>query len=1142
MQSSSKFEEAFLMVDAENETPIFARECRVQKNLFITKKRLIILTERNLFYFSKRMRKHKYNLFKINNIYIDKKKIILIFEKESQIKIALPNNWTQAKEGLVDSLFYVIQHLLTNSGISRIHLEINVDNLPNSRMNLTSIPSYYGAFCHLESSLRDEFFNFDAQSNDIFDQIRFRFSILFHRKSIELCSYKNHEYATKLIFETLPLLPSARFLSIKQYNTNNVFMILNNYINDIGSLQNLSIDGDSQYQNDTVSFEDFMNKIKQDLNSKMVGLSFSNSNFTENHLNLISQYISIKKIQALEFHNSFSNKTVVDFFINTFLTSLQQCPDFTSLYIDEVEALDYDKLLKNVPPQIKSLSIVNCDIPINQILNTIKTDSKFSNNLSVLNLSFNTVDTYQPAFLKDLKFNIPSFLTVIILDYISFPYGILVPFLNSLFRSINNDSVLSLVQMNASDDDFNNLDKMFMRLVNDFTKKKEDLRMFRCLKWDFNPISTYFMSFLEMQTSLLELSVSGCFCPKDSKCFDDFCRFIASSNSLSKLTCRRFNKVSLESLTPRLLKAVSVSKISCLDISNSHGGSRCFQYLKSLVINNINKSKMNFDTSEDISYSTINNNSNTNLINNNNSNTNLTNNNNDNDNDNINLNNTNSNEKFGSDQFASNIPINQSSVQNTSESFHTYTNPSILKMPALRCLMCDGLHPLNKEQLIDFIEFVGNDELSCKCSFPIHDIEYLFKRQKIGFEDIAKIISLCLIKTPDDFVKPFTVFYKESQNKYPFYFREENEEIQLPQPAQPEVADTNPLLCEGNEFEVTEMPVIKTGNFFGLYHDKSINVNGSDPYFFSFHSDDDEDEYSTNNENGNNSFDNNGSKRRTFALYCKHPNSKRTDISLTLPPDESNQSDNEIPSLILEEEEEELSLPSPARSPPKSGLSVDQKTQKKLPLKKDYDYDDDYDYYSQELENNKKQAPLPVIKSGIRPLIKPFPNRMLNGPPLRRNVINNNTVKKKPVVLVKLDNSSDYYSYSYAYDEDNDNSYSYDDDVDDNKNKKSGTTKPSLNAKKGNTNTNVRPNMNSIPATVDQSKNKKQVDNDNSNNNNDNDNNNVVNDLPPLLTGDIDPAYNNIPNVKMSPNKYENLKQLQTDSYSSGYGDEEYEN
>lgn len=942
MQFPTKFEEALQMVSAEDETPLFIQDCKVFKNLFFSKKRVIIITERSIFYFSKRMNKHKFNILKICSLFVDKNAISIDFSGGSNIKIDYKSkNELNLKENLLDSLFFVIQHLLTDSDIESIQLN-------NSVQKFNCIQSYFGTFCHFESMLRNEFFNFHTQSHDIFDQIRFRFSIIFHRKLIELSSYTNKEYSSKLVLETIQLLPSAKYLKIKQFKSNNIYSFLNNYVGSLKSLQNIEIDGIVDCKDD--SFNNFLISLKQNSDSKMVGLSFMNSNFNENHLNLINEYLSSNKIKALEFHNAFTNKTVTDFFITNFLTSLSLCPDFTSLYIDEINSLDIDKFLQNLPEQIQSLSIVNCDVLINDVLGTIKTNSKFSAHLNLLNLSYNILDTFH-------GFNIPDFLNVIILDYVTFSNGTLVPFLNSLFRSINDDSEISLIQIKASDDDFSNLDRMFYQLVTDFQNRKEDLKYIRSLNWNFNPISTYFISFLEMQTRLKSLSVSGCFCPRDYKGFDLFCSYLTSNVSLTKLTCRRFNKISLESMTPRLLSAVSFSKISFLDISNSRGGSNCYEYLKELINiddknlhnqNSINDDKRNINLSETNNKNKIDENDNAKELM-------------DNQNNEIKIN-----------RSSANIPITSSSYRFSMENF-----PGISKESNLKCVIYDGLMPLNKFHLMDFIEFTCKNKLLNYFSFPIHDIEYLYKKQKIGFDDITKIISQCQIITSNDYIRPFTVFYKENWQHYPFYFQNENENISS--------QITQPLETESNN-DSTENEM-KTVTFFGLYHDtfEKSNITINDPYIFSFHSDDD---------------DESESKKVTFSSMNKYPNSNKSEMNYlksTIKID----NDTVIPSLIIDDDEEEESSYS-------SQIITNNKSKS---MKTDYDsysYDYSNDEDEKTIKNTNKQTPnksIPLNKTRA-PFIRPVLQRRI----FANRTLNNRNIIKRPVLQISLDDSS-YYSY-----------------------------------------------------------------------------------------------------------------------------------
>lgn len=169
---------------------------------------------------------------------------------------------------------------------------------------------------------------------------------------------------------------------------------------------------------------------------------------------------------------------------------------------------------------------------------------------------------------------------------------------------------------------------------------------------------------------------------------------------------------------------------------------------------------------------------------------------------------------------------------------------------------------------------------------------------------------------------------------------------------------------------------------------------------------------------------------------------------------------------------------------------------------------DYYDYeYSQESINhaisrsqNVKKPPTPTKNRSFsvrgRAPIPAFPRRPINQRPINQRPAFVRPVKtnviKKPIVLNESD-YSDYYYYSYSDEDENDK----------NKNK----------------------NTESVQKNQSNSKLENKKDEINSNSRL---------DIPPILSIDTDPNYNvnaTISTVK----KYEDLKNLQTDSYSSYY-------
>lgn len=716
---SDKIDSAIKMVKEENETAIYADEYVFVKKFF-NRKRIIILTERHLFYFSKKEGNLKrYNVHNLNGITIDDKQIILDLKYHKELKILVTKETEESQGKFIKALISVVQHISSDKEIEKIKF--------NSAEKTVSLPSFYGSFCRFELSIEGFYF----QPNEL-DEVKIRFFLLFHRKFADFSSFVDEEKGSKFFFEFLPLCPSTKLIKIKQFSSNdNIYHFLNNYINNISNIENISIDGGVNNANDNAAFSNF---LKSNLNSNLVGLSFSNSKMTNEHLSVLQDFIVTKKIQAIEFHNSFENEAVMELFVSSFLPSISPCQDFRSLFLENVENVDFDELYKNLPQQVKALSIVNSDASVNQIFKTIKTNSK---NITVLNLSFNPISTYQNFSRKDFEFYIPDFLTVLQLDFVTFPFGSLIPFLRLLFTEIRNDSEISIAHIIASDSDLCKLDGMFKDLVDDIQSKKIELKNIKSLKWDLNPISPHFITYLSMQSKLSSLSISGCYSPNDKLGFDDFCEFISKSTSIEKLICRRFDQLSLESLTPQLISAVLSSNISFLDISSSCGGSICYQSLKELISKNEN-------------------------------------------------------------QF-------------------------------IKCLIYDGLEPSNKDDLIDFLQFVKQKGCSTKCSFPIHDIEYLYKQRKIIFSDVSEMISLCQLETKNDYIRPFMVFFKENQFGFPFYFRDECEKVRIDQSNDDVIDD------ERHPFDETN-PEFFFGSFFDEINRKSYSKN--DRFIFSFFSED----------------------------------------------------------------------------------------------------------------------------------------------------------------------------------------------------------------------------------------------------------------------------------------------------------------
>lgn len=98
-----------------------------------------------------------------------------------------------------------------------------------------------------------------------------------------------------------------------------------------------------------------------------------------------------------------SNLTFFRYFLTNLLPSLNQISEFTSLSLDDIENLNFNELYRVLPKTVKSLSVVNCNLSIDQVFNTLNCDSKNGNNgLSVLNLSYNTFSNRPKTSISDI--------------------------------------------------------------------------------------------------------------------------------------------------------------------------------------------------------------------------------------------------------------------------------------------------------------------------------------------------------------------------------------------------------------------------------------------------------------------------------------------------------------------------------------------------------------------------------------------------------------------------------------------------------------------------------------------------------------------------------------------------------------------
>ncbi|OHT08002.1 hypothetical protein TRFO_23714 [Tritrichomonas foetus] len=110
------------------------------------------------------------------------------------------------------------------------------------------------------------------------------------------------------------------------------------------------------------------------------------------------------------------------------------------------------------------------------------------------------------------------------------------------------------------------------------------------------------------------------------------------------------------------------------------------------------------------------------------------------------------------------------------ECFNAMKN--LLTNGVVECLVYDGLKPENTGAFLDFINFVAsNKDYNYRTSFPLHDIELLFNLGKIDVHGIDDLMTMNMIRTEEDYIRPFSVFFYENPDNLPLFHRPECDDV-----------------------------------------------------------------------------------------------------------------------------------------------------------------------------------------------------------------------------------------------------------------------------------------------------------------------------------------------------------------------------
>ena len=418
-------------------------------------------------------------------------------------------------------------------------------------------------------------------------EARFLYSLAFKEDYLDLKNLPDLDKFLPVYIDALKVAPQVKQLKIPLVPNLDAFQLATDLVKENQFLKFIEIAGICDNK-----LRDFLIALRENKNSKILGLSFAYSQFKVKDLQMLYEFIINSPIHSLEFHAAFKHK-VAKYFYSSFLTP-KLCDQLSILNLGTSVGIELDKLFPKIR-SISMLSLDNCNIDLGETLNSIINSSLFG--LQVLDISNAVVRTLPDQ-------NLPPFhrtFTKLIINNVRWPAGSLSPFFEFLFSHFNDGLSLYFSDEIASNDEWNAL---FKFIDNDSDETKSDqngdsasgnhnsndehynLNMSYCnilqeLAWNNNPVKKAFLNFLGRQDKLTRLELDGCFNEETTQSeINSFCDYIMSfaASRIKTLSIKGNKKHHFGVFTSSVLESLYKHKsLESLDISSSFGNDEAIE-------------------------------------------------------------------------------------------------------------------------------------------------------------------------------------------------------------------------------------------------------------------------------------------------------------------------------------------------------------------------------------------------------------------------------------------------------------------------------------------------------------------------------------------------------------------------------------
>ena len=529
--------------------PFLAIEA-VDCSTIFNRKRIIVLTDKTFEVFSKTGEKSTDSFSWLDLVEID-----MPDEEHIHLKFKRTNFNLSSDEikTLISGIIDTVQRYLTKGELKEMEYSLNF---------FKSTPTPISIYNRFSQKLADEDIGFDEEEEEEETYEYFRDLFYTERQHVSIDSLPRYMEIAPVFFDTLPLIPFIQSVTVPPIiskDTDNYGFLID-FIAQPSYLRHIEIKGKT-----TDSFPEFMNQLKDNTRSRLNGISFTNSDFTIDHLMRINEAATARQLTSLGFHNAISQQAKI-YFCSTFF-STQLMKTLKMLDLSGTTGLDCRVMFQKIRG-ISVLSLENCNTEIAEIFTALTMTSLPQ--LKVLNISGNPFTIPIPS-----SPNLPHNIHSIVASGITFPENHLVTFISFLFARFQKGLKLTLSNALASTDEW-------FRLFNFLQKTQYE--SLTALTWDSNPTYPPLFEFLARNRRLEYLSLSGCFYESNQTPIGSLADLLESTTSLRYLILRGNKTSYFGKYTVAVLTVIrQLTSLEKLDISFNNGGDESILALKILA-------------------------------------------------------------------------------------------------------------------------------------------------------------------------------------------------------------------------------------------------------------------------------------------------------------------------------------------------------------------------------------------------------------------------------------------------------------------------------------------------------------------------------------------------------------------------------